>query len=130
MKKLFMALMAVLMFASCGNGDSGNGSSSSGTVVDKLISYSVAYRNEIKAAIENDDTEKFVLASEKFADKMRGIKKALEKVDKNKIPAAKMKKCENVLNEVWEQLNYADEYMQFSEFQQERMMRVFENLDF
>jgi hypothetical protein len=90
----------------------------------------VAYRNEIKAAIENDDTEKFVLASEKFADKVRGITKALEKVDKNKIPAAKMKKYENVWNEVGELLNYADEYMQFSEFQQERIMRVFENLDF
>jgi hypothetical protein len=41
-----------------------------------------------------------------------------------------MKKYENVWNEVGELLIYADEYMQFSEFQQERIMRVFENLDF
>ena len=122
-----MVLMAVLMFASCGKGDS---SSSPRDIVDELISYTVAYRNEIKVAVENDYTEKFVLALEKYVDKVQGIKAALEKVDKNNVPANKMELYRSVSNEAGELVRYAEEYMSFSEFQQERIIRAFEKLDF
>ena len=46
MKKLFVAMMAVLVFASCGDDDKAR---SSGSVLDAMISKTETYKKEIQA---------------------------------------------------------------------------------
>ena len=68
MKKLFVALMAVLMFASCG-GD-GDKKANPGQVIDKIISNTETLLNKAEQAIRADNPEIIVSAFEKYADQM------------------------------------------------------------
>ena len=71
MKKLFVALMAVLMFASCG-GD-GDKKANPGQVIDKIISNTETLLNKAEQAIRADNPEILVSAFERYADQMVDI---------------------------------------------------------
>ena len=71
MKKLFVALMAVLMFASCG-GD-GDKKTNPGQVIDKIISNTETLLQKAERAVRTDNPEIFVSAFERYADQMVDI---------------------------------------------------------
>ena len=71
MKKLFVALMAVLMFASCG-GD-GDKKTNPGQVIDKIISNTETLLQKAERAVRADNPEIFVSAFERYADQMVDI---------------------------------------------------------
>lgn len=87
MKKLFVALMAVCVMASCG-GDKKNGGNNAGDntgnnteqtlktpgqVVDKMISSTETLLNKAEHAVREDNPEIIVSAFEKYADQMAEI---------------------------------------------------------
>ena len=71
MKKLFVALMAVLMFASCG-GD-GDKKANPGQVIDKIISNTETLLQKAEQAVRTDDPEIIVSAFERYVDQMVDI---------------------------------------------------------
>ena len=68
MKKLFLALVAVIVLASCG-GD-GDKKANPGQVIDKIISNTETLLNKAEQAIRADNPEILVSAFEKYADQM------------------------------------------------------------
>lgn len=68
MKKLFLALVAVIVLASCG-GDSDK-KVNPGQVIDKIISNTETLLNKAEQAIRADNPEIIVSAFEKYADQM------------------------------------------------------------
>ena len=68
MKKLFLALVAVIVLASCG-GD-GDKKANPGQVIDKIISNTETLLNKAEQAIRADNPEIIVSAFEKYADQM------------------------------------------------------------
>ena len=116
MKKLFVAMMAVFVFASCGDDDKAR---SSGSVLDAMISKSEAYKKEIQAALDSGDSEKYVKALEKYAKEIAPIKKAY---------LEKMERLANVCQEVSQLENSIQYSLDFSDDQNARVAKALERL--
>ena len=111
-----MTVLAVLVFASCGDDDKAR---SSGSVLDAMISKTETYKKEIQAALDSGDSEKYVKALEKYAKEIAPIQKAY---------LEKMERLANVGQEI-SQLEYRIQYsLDFSDDQNARVAKALERL--
>lgn len=92
MKKIFVALMAVLVMASCG-GDKSESDSLKDFASD-VLSMMENLCNEVDKAIEADDTEAVVKAFERFADKCTGFAERAKKLEET-APHSEVEKMKN-----------------------------------
>ena len=82
MKKLFLALMAVCVMASCG-GDGGSGKKSPVAVVDNMIAVATTFKANIQKSYDTGNSEAFVRAFENFVSEMLDIKEKYQDVISN-----------------------------------------------
>ena len=115
MKKLFVALMAVLVMASCGGGS--DKKADPGQFLDEIISVTETVLEKSKQAIRADDAEMFVVAFEKFADQAVDIynrydgkisKLSPEEQNKYQGKAMRMMSLQQEFQEIQYQLNQLD----------------------
>ena len=74
MKKLFVAMMAVLVMVSCGNSNDGGGNGNAVEGIDKIISVSETLLEKAEQATRYNDPEILVSAFEVFVDDAISIK--------------------------------------------------------
>lgn len=74
MKKLFVAMMAVLVIVSCGNSNDGGGKGNAVEGIDKIISVSETLLNKAEQAARTNNPEILVSAFEVFVDEAISIK--------------------------------------------------------
>lgn len=129
MKKLFLALMAVCVMASCG-GDGGSGKKSPVAVVDNMIAVATTFKANIQKSYDTGNSEAFVRAFENFVSEMLDIKEKYQDVISNMTDEEKEKcipKLDNFAN-LMEEIEYlsrqADYNLEFSDEQQTRVLKV------
>lgn len=133
MKKLFVALMAVLVLASCGGGSDKKAapgqSLDPGQLLDEIISVTETVLKKSEQAIRADDAEIFVVAFEKFADQAVDIynrydgeisKLSPEEQNKYQGKIMRMMSLQQEFQEIQYQLNQLDA----SPSQQQRVMKA------
>ncbi len=116
MKKLFVAMMAVLVMVSCGNSNDGGGKGNAVEGIDKMISVTETMLNKAEQAARTNNPEILVSAVEVFVDEAISIKnnygdalskmspeeqqKHADKIQKMKQLQLKANNMENKLNQL------------------------------
>ena len=132
MKKLFMAMMAVLVMASCGG--SSDKKADPGQVIDKIIVASQTLLDKGEQAIRADDAEIIVSAFEKYADQMVDVYNKYSDVLSNMSPEEQQKNMDkayemmSLLEEI-QGLEYELNQLDASPSQMKRLMKAVEKLE-
>jgi hypothetical protein len=99
MKKMLVALMAVFVFASCGNSDGGSGNSPVATI-NNVTSKATTLKDELQKAYDAGDSEKYVQSVVSLIKVMAKMKKELSNVDPSKLPADKLEQFTKKMEEI------------------------------
>ena len=132
MKKIFVALMAVLVMASCGGGS--DKKADPGQFLDEIISVTETVLEKGEQAIRADDAEILVVAFEKFADQAVDIYNrygdafdGLSPEEQNKYQGKAMRLM-SLLQEV-QGLEYELNQLDASPSQQQRMLKAYAKIE-
>ena len=132
MKKLFVALMAVLVMASCGGGS--DKKADPGQFLDEIISVTETVLEKGEQAIRADDAEILVVAFEKFADQAVDIYNrygdafdGLSPEEQNKYQGKAMRLM-SLLQEV-QGLEYELKQLDASPSQQQRVLKAYAKIE-
>lgn len=97
MKKLFLALMAVVVMASCGGSDNGGGSGMSPQqAAQKIMEIETTYNHELIQAMQGNDAELFVKAVEKYEAASKDLKSKVQNLDLNSVAPEVKQDIENI----------------------------------
>ena len=96
MKKLFLALMAVVVMASCGGSDNSGGGMSSQQAAQKVMEIESAYNHELVQALQANDAELFVKAVEKYEAASKDLKSKVQNLDLNSVAPEVKQDIENI----------------------------------
>ena len=132
MKKIFVALMAVLVMASCGGGS--DKKADPGQFLDEIISVTETVLEKGEQAIRADDAEILVVAFEKFADQAVDIYNrygdafdGLSPEEQNKYQGKAMRLM-SLLQEV-QGLEYELKQLDASPSQQQRVLKAYAKIE-